>query len=145
MISLFKDDYAFLSNFYPCDIEYEGITYPSVEAAFQAQKTEDVGIQMTFAETADPAKAKHLGRKVPLRDDWEIKKDHIMYVLLKIKFSDPILKQKLLNTGNELLIEGNTWHDNYWGVCTCSKCIRKEHTNMLGRLLMKVRAEVWEV
>ena len=31
MITRFDGRYGFLSNFYPCKIEYQGITYPSVE------------------------------------------------------------------------------------------------------------------
>ncbi|MCD7839045.1 MAG: hypothetical protein LUG46_00305 [Erysipelotrichaceae bacterium] len=37
-INRFRNEYAFLSNFYVVDIEYEG---PSVEHAFQAAKTLD--------------------------------------------------------------------------------------------------------
>ena len=34
----FKDKYAFLSNMYPVTITYNGYTYQSTEAAYQAQK-----------------------------------------------------------------------------------------------------------
>ena len=34
----FQGEYRFLSNFYPCQIEFEGLTYFSSEAAYQAQK-----------------------------------------------------------------------------------------------------------
>ena len=34
-----KNEFAFLSNYYPCTVEYEGLVYDSSEAAFQAQKT----------------------------------------------------------------------------------------------------------
>ena len=44
-------------------------------------------------------------------------------------------------TGDAELIEGNTWHDNYWGVCSCSKC-NGRGKNRLGKLLMKVREEL---
>ena len=38
-----------------------------------------------------------------------------------------------------LLIEGNTWHDNYWGDCSCNRCKSKSGENMLGILLMELR------
>ena len=66
-----------------------------------------------------------------------------MYWLVNIKFSfDKDLKQKLLSTCNSFLVEGNTWHDNYWGNCTCDKCKYKEGQNKLGKILMKFRKEL---
>ena len=48
VINEFQGKYRFLSNFYPCDIVYEGIQYPSTEHAYQAAKTLDTerGIKM---------------------------------------------------------------------------------------------------
>ena len=39
MIDKFDGQYAFLSNFHICLVEFEGLKYTSSEAAFQAQKT----------------------------------------------------------------------------------------------------------
>ena len=36
VIDSFSGEYDFLSNFYNCPVEYEGITYLNSEAAFQA-------------------------------------------------------------------------------------------------------------
>lgn len=36
----FRGRYYFLSNFYPCSIEIDGIRYESAEATFQGQKTQ---------------------------------------------------------------------------------------------------------
>jgi predicted NAD-dependent protein-ADP-ribosyltransferase YbiA (DUF1768 family) len=58
-----------------------------------------------------------------------------MLHLLQQKFSDPVLKEKLLATGGAVLVEGNTWGDTFWGV------YKRNGMNHLGRLLMKVRAE----
>jgi predicted NAD-dependent protein-ADP-ribosyltransferase YbiA (DUF1768 family) len=62
---------------------------------------------------------------------------------LRLKFQDPKLRAMLLATGNEELIEGNTWHDNTWGDCSCDACKDIEGKNMLGKLLMKVRDELY--
>lgn len=35
----FRGRYYFLSNFYPCSIEIDGVRYESAEAAFQGQKS----------------------------------------------------------------------------------------------------------
>lgn len=136
MIGPFDGEYRFLSNYYNSPIEYEGYTYGSVEAAFQAQKTLDVGRRREFTRLA-PNKAKALGRRVPLRSDWEDVKDEIMYNLVKIKFlSNPELRKKLLATLTEELVEVNTWRDTYWGQC------EGKGQNKLGKILMKVREEL---
>lgn len=67
-----------------------------------------------------------------------------MYEALQKKFADDQLKEKLLTTGDEWLEEGNTWHDNYWGICHCDRCQNKIGQNNLGKLLMKLRTELME-
>jgi predicted NAD-dependent protein-ADP-ribosyltransferase YbiA (DUF1768 family) len=41
MINKFEGRYRFLSNFYPCEIEHQGIKYPSVENFYVAMKVND--------------------------------------------------------------------------------------------------------
>jgi ribA/ribD-fused uncharacterized protein len=136
MIDSFKGKYRFLSNFYPCLVEYQGNVYESVEHAYSAAKTLDVSFQeaIFFARTA--AEAKKIGRRVPLREDWEDIKVDIMKNLLVDKFSTFELKGKLLATGEEELVEGNWWGDTFWGVCNGIG------QNCLGKLLMEVREEI---
>lgn len=148
LIDSFRGEYEFLSNFYISDIEYEGLTYSSVEAAFQAAKTKLSSDEETKRQRAPfcsytPSVAKRMGRRGMLRSDWEKVKDGIMLDILRIKFnSNPDLRDKLLGTDDAVLVEGNTWHDCYWGDCDCPKCIHKPGKNMLGKLLMKVRDEL---
>ena len=61
-------EFAFLSNFHPVEggIEYEGVSYPTVENV-QAAKTLDPEERTQF-EACTPAQAKRLGQKVMLRD-----------------------------------------------------------------------------
>ena len=141
MIDKFDGEYAFLSNFYPSPIPVQFdkdvvINAPTVEHLFQYMKTQsdEEGIAILQAQT--PAQAKRLGRKCHLREDWEEIKDEVMYRSLKYKFEIPELRELLLATGNEELVEGNYWNDTYWGVC---KGIGQ---NKLGKLLMKVREEI---
>lgn len=63
---------------------------------------------------------------------------------LRSKFADPVLKQKLLATGDEELVEGNYWHDNTYGNCSCERCKDIIGRNMLGNILMKLRTEFME-
>ncbi len=41
-IDLFREEYEFLSNFYPALMEFEGIEFYNAEAAYQAQKCRNV-------------------------------------------------------------------------------------------------------
>ena len=140
-ITSFRNEYMFLSNFYPVQVKLDGKTYPSVEAAFQAAKTLDPLERVPF-ETMGPEAAKRAGRKLTLRPDWEDAKDGIMLALLRSKFSDPELRDRLVKLGMVTLVEGNTWHDNYWGNCTCPKCGGIKGQNKLGKLLMQVKHEL---
>lgn len=145
MITNFKGDYAFLSNFFAAPVLYNGVTYPNNEAAFQASKTQDLEARMKFAKM-NPSQAKYAGRRVFLRSDWEIIKLRVMYEICRNKFTaNPILAEKLLATGDELLIEGNTWNDRYWGAVASKdpiSILAYEGENWLGRILMRVREEL---
>lgn len=141
IITSFSGANAFLSNFADADVKLDGVVFHTTEAAFQAAKTTDNRMRgpIQFAKT--PGEAKKLGRKVPLRPDWEKIKVDVMLGLLRQKFkAGTELARKLDDTGHAILVEGTTWHDKFWGVCTCEKC-KGKGVNMLGQLLMKVRAE----
>ena len=139
-IDRFVGDYEFLSNFYPCKIYYEGLEYPSVEHAYQAAKTTDKIKRIDFlCQARSPAAAQRLGKKLPLRSDWEIVKIGIMEQLVEQKFIEiPDLKELLMETAPAELIEGNNWGDRFWGKCNGSG------KNWLGNILMDVRKKILE-
>lgn len=139
-ILFFQDEYRFLSNFWMCDLVFEGITYRSSEHCFMCQKTFDEELQLQIRMAATPSKAKIIGRTVPLRADWEEVKVDAMYSAVYAKFSqNPDLKHRLLATGNRYLEEGNTWKDVNWGVCD------GVGLNLLGQVLMAVRQQLREM
>ena len=142
MILYFKEENAFLSNFYESSITLEGINYPTVEHAFQAAKSLGADVRHKIASATTPGGAKSLGRQVCLRPDWEQIKDSVMLECVREKFKNPELRAKLLSTEDEELVEGNWWHDNYWGSCHCPKCLHIEGKNKLGKILMQVREEI---
>ena len=136
----FKKDLYFLSNFYHSPIDVFMKEYPTVEHAYQARKTEDEGLRELIRNADTPGKAKRLGQNVPLREDWEKIKRMTMISLVYKKFnSSTELRDLLLGTGDQELVEGNTWHDNYWGDCSCSRCREIVGENHLGEALMTVR------
>ncbi len=118
MIKEFKNEYEFLSNFYPFSFIILGIPVKTtVEHMYQAYKVDDPIRSHIIMSAATPGKAKRLGQQVKLRPNWEQLKVHvIMKSLLQLKFSDPTLRAMLLSTGDEELQEGNTWGDTFWGV-----------------------------
>ena len=133
-IDCFDGDNSFLSNFYLCPVEYDGIEYQNSEAAFQAQKTLDVSTRVDKFSNASPKDAKRFGRKVDLRPDWNDIRIDIMRDIVTAKFTqNPVLLNKLLQTGDVELIEGNWWNDTFWGVCN------GKGENNLGKILMSVR------
>jgi len=137
IINSFRNKYRFLSNFWPTEIVFEGIVYPSVEHAYQAAKTlhTEQRLQIKYAKT--PGEAKRRGKKITIRDNWDFIKWNVMLTLVRLKFhNNAILKQALLDTGDAEMVEGNTWGDVFWGVCN------GKGENHLGKILMKVREEI---
>lgn len=133
----FEGDYRFLSNFYPSIVEYEGSHYPTVEHAYQAAKTLNPAQRREIQIVVSPAKAKMLGRHVHMRHDWDEIKVQVMEYLLRQKFSGyHELSKQLFETDDKYLEETNHWGDTFWGVCN------GKGQNVLGNLLMKIRADV---
>lgn len=131
--------YSFLSNFYTAYVVWEGIKYPTSEHAYQAAKTLNLELRKNvFGDmNSSPALAKRDGRKIELRSDWESVKIDVMREIVRIKFqTHPKLAEKLLATGNEELVEGNTWGDRFWGQ------VDGVGENWLGKILMEVREEL---
>lgn len=178
-INSFRKEFYYLSNFYEIPVTYNGLTfvvsrrdmtqpqqsyrsYQNNEAAFQAQKTLDEKERMSFTRM-NPSEAKHAGRRITLRKDWEAVKVGIMHDIVEAKFrQNPSLAAKLIGTGNVYLEEGkamlflrkstagNTQGDRAWG-SQCPVDIGFEPTgvkrrpvdgkgaNNLGRILMDIR------
>lgn len=135
MINSFKGEYRWLSNFAEVTIVYNGITFSTTEAAFQAEKASNPKIRQIFS-IIGPGLAKSLGQEIRLRTYWEMDKDRVMYEVNKLKFTQEPYKSKLLTTGDQELVEGNNWGDMYWGVCNGFG------ENRLGKILMKIREEL---
>ena len=129
----FRNEYAFLSNMYPCkiniDIEGAHYSFRCAEAAFQAHKCPERAHEF---ESMDGREAKRTGRYVNLRSDWLDLRDNVMRNVLKAKFSDPTLLKKLKSIPGEIC-EDNTWNDTYWGRCN------GRGMNKLGIMLTEIR------
>lgn len=138
-IKRFREKHTFLSNFYPCQIEFEGHYYSSVEHAYVAAKTKDSGIRDEIRKIKNAGAVKKFGREwIDLPLNWDDIKVDIMETLVRKKFKTEILAEKLISTGAAPLFEGNWWGDKFWGV----DIETEKGENNLGKILMKIRREV---
>lgn len=142
VIDTFREEWEFLSNFFPAPVMLEGITYLTTEHAFQAMKTREVAERYAVRGAPTPAVAKRKGKKVSLRESWETERFAVMEQVLRAKFSAPHLRDKLLATGDRILIEGNSWRDTTWGMVLDRASGQWRGRNELGKLLMKLREEL---
>lgn len=132
-INSFSWPFDFLSSFYYAKVTYEDKVYPSIECAYQAAKfPADKRAPFEYYTSSE---AKRHGREAKLDEDWDTRKLEIMAGLIKQKFAPgtALAKRLVVETGTAELIEGNWWHDTFWGVC------RGVGQNHLGRLLMEQR------
>jgi ribA/ribD-fused uncharacterized protein len=134
-----RDAYGCFSNFSPHVIELKDKRWPTSEHYFQAQKYAGTEHEELVRLAKTPKQAAEIGRdrSRPLRQDWEQVKDDIMREAVRQKFLTHLdIQRVLLDTGEEELIEATT-NDYYWGCGT-----NKTGRNMLGKILMEIRAEI---
>lgn len=131
------DEYGELSNFAPYPIKLDGKLWPTTEHYFQGQKFTDPAVRERIRRASNPAEAARIGRsrKLRLRPDWESAKVEVMRKAVQAKFAQHAdLAALLLATGEAKLVE-HTPNDDFWGDAGDGS-----GRNMLGRILMEVRA-----
>lgn len=142
-ITEFQGEYRWLSNFWPAPVSMDGVVYPTVEHAYQAAKFTSAAVREQVRQCSTPGQAKrrarqlHAGGHQPCTD-WSARKLVVMETLLRQKFQQAELWAKLVATEDQELVEGNRWHDVFWGKCLCTQH-NGQGENHLGRLLMQVR------
>jgi hypothetical protein len=145
VIDRFTGQWAFLSNFHPAPLTWEGMDFATSEHAFNAGKTLNRTEREWVQCAHTPRIAKERGQEVTLREGWNDRVRYdVMAQVLRAKFlCDPRRVQALLSTGASLLIEGVTWHDQHWGTCVCGRATcAQPGQNHLGRALMTLRSEI---
>lgn len=136
-----------LSNFYPCDIEYENVRYPSSEHLYQWQKAvfHDMYSTADSILNADSAwEAKKLGDKVKIVPAWEDNQVKIMEKCLNAKLEQcSAFKEELMSTGERILVECTK--NTFWGSgLSREDTLKKEPhewpgSNKMGCILTKLR------
>jgi len=136
-ITRFRETYRWLSNFYPAEVFLDEVNYPTAEHAYVAAKTYSPAERLRVRCCMTPGDAKRYGRTLALRPDWPHIKLKVMEDLLRQKFAPGTpLADKLLETGDCHIEEGNSWNDTFWGVCNGTG------ENHLGNLLMMIRGDL---
>lgn len=141
------------SNWYPCSFTFRDKVFPTAEHWMMWQKAQVMGDQdcavlILSAET--PSDAKKLGAKVKPYSDvlWNQVREQLVYVGIREKFmQNPELAEDLLATGSSVLAEASPY-DHVWGVGLSaddpafSNPTKWKGSNLLGRVLMRVRADL---
>ena len=142
MIHGFYGEYKWLSNFEESPVKWLDYTFKTNEHAYQASKCNDICDRERFLNIT-AGQAQRLGQKIDMLPGWNILKYNTMYDINFYKYKhNKTLRAMLKGTKRQVLIEGNWWHDNYWGVCTCHECKDIPKQNNLGKILMEIRNEL---
>jgi N-glycosidase YbiA len=143
IINFYMEDtlpYGCFSNYYISDIVVFDQKWKTCEHAFQSQKyKQNSEPYIAILECTHAWRAREIGqsRMHPIRADWEDIKDNVMYEVIKAKFEQNYeLTKILLSTGTKFLVHRYK-NDKYWGNGGDGS-----GKNMLGIILMKVRAEL---
>lgn len=133
------DPYGCFSNFSAHPIYIDKVSWRTSEHYFQAQKFTNSGAVDQIHRAESPMKAAQLGRSrdYPLRVDWDVVKDDVMRRVVRTKVAQHAdVRETLASTGSATIVE-HTSNDSYWadGGDGSGK-------NMLGKILMEIRAEL---
>lgn len=119
-----------------------GITYPTSEHAYQAQRyirsgDKDIARFIRDASSAHEAYQIAQDNKHLALASWQDEKFDVMKKILFLKVNQhPYVMQKLMETGNRIIIE-DSWRDDVWGWGP-----NKDGQNLLGCLWMEIREEL---
>jgi len=125
VIPNFSNSFRFLSNFY--DLDTPIFSCRTAEHYYQYKKAKYLKDKLKIIRAETPGKAKRIAKQLVKKgkmvDNWELNSLRIMRKAVRLKFTlNNELGDRLLNTKKFWLIEGNYWHDNFYGDCTCDKC-----------------------
>jgi len=140
-IGFYTREFYCLDNFSAFQVEYEGITYSTIEHAYQSLKYKDnyPEIQKQIIEAKSPYEAKKIAdlNKDKLPKDWHEHKVDLMHDLLKAKLDQhEYVKEKLIQTQDYLICEDSPV-DSFWGIGP-----NKDGENVMGKLWMRLRDSI---
>ena len=152
-VTLFFTKESPLSNFYPCDLVVDGITFNSAEQFLCYQKAllyDSAEVAAEILSLDDPKLIKQRAKRLANFDEasWHDRAGDILKIALMAKFTqNDHLKGELLSTGTTILGEAST-HDLLFGIGlslqnpNAMDTARWRGDNMQGKTLMYVREEI---
>lgn len=128
-----SEELEFLDINHACKVDFEGLTFQSAQAAYQAQKNPSLAKE--FVELS-PEEALAKGQALELDDDWDLCRVKVMRRVLLAKFrTNPDLLDKLLEVDSknlkfeaETVSEENAKSTFFWGT------YEGQGLNVLGKL-----------
>jgi len=141
------------SQWHPCLFEMDGINFNCSEQAMMYYKAlvfKDEESVKKILLSKNPKDQKALGRKVKNFDKgaWDKEKIKVVTIVNYAKFSqNPILKQKLMETGDRILVEASPY-DRIWGIGLGVSADGIDDPknwkgkNLLGKSLVSVRSMI---
>ena len=148
----FQGANAEFSNWYPCEVPFEGTKYKSAEHAFHATRAARNGyhtlaLMMELAPSA--VTVKRLSHRIPKEQEnleWRKGEIKVLHDVVMQKFeSNPALRQKLLDTGDQPLYEATgdkRWGTGHWNQKQLFGTERQTGKNEFGKLLVEIRQEI---
>lgn len=113
----FQSEHAWPSNFFPKKIELQGMVFPSAEHANQYSRAiilGDPNLAKMITRTKTTKQVKSLGSQIESKESWDkVKIDIMKTIVSKIFMQNPLLCDKLVGTGQTILIEATL--DDFWG------------------------------
>jgi predicted NAD-dependent protein-ADP-ribosyltransferase YbiA (DUF1768 family) len=101
-------------------------------------KSPQPGKSAAAAEHRDASSAKSAGSKSRHEDSVSASVEDVV----RQKFQQPELKEKLLATGSRYIMEGNTWGDCLWGEAVYQGELFGY--NELGKIILTIRSELFQ-
>ena len=99
----FQSEYSSFSSFAPAVFNYKGNKFHNAEQAFtygKANENKKVDLAQTILLTTDPRKCKQLAANIQTSTKWKNMEEQEMTNIVKEKFKDPTLRQKMIDTKN---------------------------------------------
>lgn len=150
MIERFRGENYIYSNMYEFEVPIvgpDGIEAHTTEQPYMASKFEDPEVRAAIMTTRDGRAAKSLAKElkakgIPEIEGWHEAKIPVMTTVVDLKFrANHNLADRLIDTGDQMIVEGNPWEDRFWGVSPVGS---NNGQNNLGKILMNLRRQLTE-
>lgn len=140
-IGFYPREFFVFDNFSSFKVCVDGVTYSTVEHAYQATKflksAPEIAKEIMDSYSAHDAQKIAYKNKDKQCENWDEIKLSVMEKLLRLKLEqNPYVKKKLLETGDYTICEDSP-KDSFWGIG-----LDRKGRNELGKLWMKLREEL---